>query len=417
MLAGQPPLFDIKIVSFAGEQQIVPEKFGCIRLTELDEAKYVAWLQASILSNPMTGNMQAQIIETLLDQTRQAVAEHRVVCPPEAPWDEGPSIWSDTWDAVTSAWNSIVNLYNELKSGIVFVLANVVNTFTGSCDKTCQDNLRRGLDFAITYFTGIPPNLPTTGDLIDKGLDYAIDAAVQEAGIPCDEICKSAMKTGLKATAEALKQQNSQPGCFGSGIRYGKTAMCLPDGVKGEPIAGAAHTPAGVLVRVTRTNNVPFKGNTAPQLDYVLKISSVNDISALVGQTYQCPYGFYRGPGVAFQQGYVPLPVTEPAQYALYDRVFLPLLADLKQGTTLDLPVVLKPPKQVNFVYQPFQEAINQSNGKLEGIQGPCSQTLLTSPGYSITVTAELICLNAHIPVACPSGDGVTLTDTKTYTP
>ena len=56
---------------------------------------------------------------------------------------------------VSAVWNSIVDLYNEMKSGIVYVVANVVNAFTGSCEATCQGRLMTGLNLAITYFTGI----------------------------------------------------------------------------------------------------------------------------------------------------------------------------------------------------------------------------------------------------------------------
>ena len=72
--------------------------------------------------------------------------------------------------------------------------------------------------------------------------------------------------------------------------------------------------------------------------------------------------------------------------------------------------MVLKPPKTQVFIYQPFQDA---------GAFPACSVRVLTAPGYSITVTAELICTNAQTkqPTTCPSTSGVTTQDTQTYTP
>jgi hypothetical protein len=407
-MVDQPALFNIKIVAFTGEQHIIYENFGCVTLMELDEAAYRGWLQATYGPNGLID--WSSIIEAHVQQARDAFAAHLVICP-EPYTQEESSFWGDLWEAVSSTWNSIVDLYNEMKGGIVYVLANVVNAFTGSCGDTCQSRLMTGLNLAITYFTGIPPNLPTTEQLVEQGLNYAIDAAIQEAGVPCDDACRALMKDGLKATKEALLSGNSQPGCFpGSGGSHGKKPMCLPDGWKVQPIAGAGNSPAVVQVQVTRTNNMPLIGPTQPQYDYALRVSSANDISGLVGQEYACVTGFGYYPDGSSGESHKNFLVSEAVQYALYDPVSLPLWANLKPGSQLDLPVVLKPPKNEDFVYQPFKAA---------GAPAACSVRVLTAPGYSITVKAELICTNTKTkqPATCPSGSGVTTQDTQTYTP
>lgn len=413
IIAKQPSLLDIKIVDFIGEQQIIPENFGCVTITGVDDAKLRAWIAAQL---PAMFQME-DMINQIFAKIRAQLPVGQVVCPPNAPLDDS-SAWSDPWGAITSAWNAIVDTFNQLKNGIVYVMANVVQVFTGSCEQTCQSRLMTGLNLAITYFTGIPPNLPTSDELVDMGMNYAIRAAMEEAGIPCDDQCMAQMNDALKATKDAIKQAGSQPGCVAGG-RYGKQAMCLPDGITAEPIQGASYEPPVVQVQVTRTNYAVI--GSAQQFDYSLKVSSLLDQAALVGGKYQCPYGFYRDSS-GYYQGHVPLPVPYPAQGSVYDEVILPLPSNSDPGTQFTLPVILKIQKNSNYVYQPFQDAAAQStdtNKFLAGAVQPCSASLLTAPGYKITVTAELICTNrsTHQQEPCPPAEGATTQDTKQYTP
>ena len=209
-----------------------------------------------------------------------------------------------------------------------------------------------GLNLAITYFTGIPPNLPTSDQLVDMGMDYAINVAMEEAGIPCDAGCVAKMRDALKSTTDAIKQTGSQPGCFaGGGVRYGRQAMCLPDGIATEPINGANYEPPVVQVQVTRTSQAVI--GSAQQFDYALKVTSLLDQAALVGGEFQCPYGFYRDSS-GYYQGYVHLPVPYPAQGSVYDEVILPLPSNSEPGTQFTLPVILRLQKQSDYLYSPF---------------------------------------------------------------
>ncbi len=422
IIAKQPSLLDIKIVDFYGEQQIIPENFGCVKITGVDEAKLRAYLASQFPGIPgfqdMTNGLMEDLTNQMVADYQAAAAAGTVICPPIAPPLEDSSVWSDLWGAITASWNAIVDTFNQLKNGIVYIMANVVQAFTGSCEQTCQSRLMTGLNLAITYFTGIPPNLPTTDELVDMGMSYAISAAMEEAGIPCDKQCMDQMQDGLKATKEALKQAGSQPGCFaGGGIRYGRQAMCLPDGITTEPIQGASYEPPVVQVQVTRTNYAVI--GSAQQFDYSLKVSSLLDQAALVGGKYQCPYGFYRDSS-GYYQGYVPLSVPYPAQGSVYDEVILPLPSNSDPGTQFTLPVILRLQKKSDYVYPPFQDEVAQSNGKIpEGVGEVCSPGLLTAPGYKITVTAELICTNrsTHQQEPCPPAEGATTQDNKQYTP
>ncbi len=236
IIAEQPAIFDLKIVRFTGEQNINPDLFGCVTIVSVDEAKLRAALNANISLvvgaemakvleywdrlgfEELTAQTKAQAIDAAVADAKAKAASGYVQCPSAAPAPEEGGFWGDLWGAIKSSWDLVVETFNQLKGGIVYLMAKfVVEPFTGSCEQTCQDRLMTGLNLAVTYFTGIPPNLPTTDQLIDDGLNYAVNAALEESGVECGGLCKWNIEQGLKATADALKQAGSQPACFPGG--------------------------------------------------------------------------------------------------------------------------------------------------------------------------------------------------------
>ena len=443
IIADQPSLFSIQMVGFSPEEQIDPDLFGCVTITALDEAKYRAWLQANYINQlqPLAewyakmgfdigpfmdanGNpIDAQTwVQQRIAEVQNQIASQKPVCPERYVPEEGSSVWSDLWDAVSSTWNAIVELYNGLKNGIVDAFATVLNGIApGICGSDCRSGLMTGLNVAITYFTGIPPNLPTTDELVDKGLSLAIDAALDEAGIGfCDELCKGQLKDAIKAQAESLKQTKSQPACFGGSNTawYGKKPMCLPDGLITEPIHGGAYRPPNVKVQITRNQQGIIY--SAAQYDYTLLVTSTLVNGALVGQNYMCPgngFGYVNG---NFALGYWPLPVPEGASGDVYLDESIPLPGDLTPGTQFDLPITLKAPKVSPYLYPPYQALIGQPKGlPSEERARHCSYRLLTSPGYTITLQAQLMCTSQQTGqvIPCPPTDIAITSDTKQYTP
>ena len=99
--------------------------------------------------------------------------------------------------------------------------------------------------------------------LIDKGVNYAVELAVEEiesrTGIPCAGPCKDALRAGLSHLADELKRASNMPGCVGQeeAHRHGAEPLCLPPTVIARPAPGAETTLPYVQVKVTRTNVAP----------------------------------------------------------------------------------------------------------------------------------------------------------------
>jgi hypothetical protein len=115
---------------------------------------------------------------------------------------------------------------------------------------------------------GIPPSIPNFNQLLDEGLDYATELAVQEAleqipacaGTPCeDEIRKKVHDTLKQAADQALASNNFAQGCAGEqqAHEHGVEPLCPPKGVIVQPLPGAVYQPPTISLRVTRIKNIP----------------------------------------------------------------------------------------------------------------------------------------------------------------
>ena len=452
VIAEQPAIFSIKITNFNAEQQIDPASFGCVTITDIDVNAFRAWLQAnngeylnyvanywssynnpygtanpwSPFYDPNTGNMISEDdwINQKIAAVEAQIQNHDVLCPETySPDDDQPSFFGELWDAISSSWNAVVDLYNTLKNGIVEAVATAINgLFPGTCDTGCRNGLMDGLNFAITYFTGIPPNLPTTDQLVSDGMDYAIDAALQDSGVDvCDSTCRGVIKDSIHGIVQSLQHAQSQPACFAGGSNsamYGKKAMCLPDGLTTEPIDGGAYRAPDVQVLVSRVKQVII--GSARQYKYSVQVTSNIVNSSMVGQDFMCPgngFGYVNG---QFAEGYWKLPVPETAQGTPYLVADIPIPSDVAAGTQFTLPIILKADKDNGYMYPPYQAMTGQPNSKLsENSAHYCSYRLLTTPSYQITLQAQLMCTDMVTgdEQPCPATDEAITGDTQTYTP
>ncbi len=293
-----PDIYEVEIVSFEQIDGIDPQFFGCVYITGVDYDAIVASAK-----NSLPGGFGSSQISGLADQIYNIFYDAMVggypICP--AAYEDDSSVLGE-WgsmlsEGLQSFWNTVVSVYNDLKAGIVDAVAGVLSTIGIPCDGECKAALMTGLEYGITYFTGIPPNLPTYEELKNAGMDYAIELAAVEAGIPCGDECKFVIKEGLNQVAEAAKKSQSQPGCVSASWAqvYGKKPLCLPEGVTSEPMPEGTYYPASAAIKVTRTGSQigPEQFMVGDQPAYAVKLSVMIDSNnSLSGKTLYYNYNY-----------------------------------------------------------------------------------------------------------------------------
>ena len=125
--------------------------------------------------------------------------------------EKDQSWWEDAWDAISDFFGDLVGFvadianwvsstYNNLKSGLIkMVVANL---------PLIPDEFRGYLETAITAMVdyglasiGIPPTLPNFDELSGMGVDYLAAVAMEQAGIPADELATR----GVAALADGIE--------------------------------------------------------------------------------------------------------------------------------------------------------------------------------------------------------------------
>ena len=452
----QPPIYDIKITGFNPEQQIDPSLFGCVQVTAVDEATLRQYLhdnwssdsyimgqvsqaEMNLYSSPAnavtpgspppnsaieTLTIMAAVQQAINDEVasyQQKIVSQDFICPP-AYVQPDESVASNLWDAITGPinelWDMFVSAWNYVKGMIVEVIAQVLNAMTNICNgQECRDRLMGGLNLAITYFTGLPPDLPT----LNQGLDYAVSLAVQEAGVDCEQACISQIQYNLQTIANTIEQGESQPACYsGNGGWYGKAAMCLPAGVSVKPVPGASYQPPSATLQVTRNNQIIIPLTRQYDYSVALNISVMHPALGILG--FNCPgNGFYvDGNGNFFEGYWNNLDASELAQGAPYQPASVELPDNAPQGSSpFTIPVVIKDTFD-NYTDPQFTGVqVDLSNGQKyslpTGAVSKCSTLFLTSTWATNIVTAQLMCTDkiTHQTGPCPKTD--TTQDTQQF--
>jgi hypothetical protein len=103
--------------------------------------------------------------------------------------------------------------YEDAKNFVVINIANGI-TATGviQCNEECRAIIKQGLEAVLAY-CGIPPNIPTTGELYGQGLEYLATNLAQMAveqtiglDVPSDPAAAGVYETKRKAIYEASYQ-------------------------------------------------------------------------------------------------------------------------------------------------------------------------------------------------------------------
>ena len=184
-------------------------------------------------------------------------------------------------DKVTGTWDWMADKFDKLKSVAVDIVlkysvyglqcrlgAMAANEIAGKdAEKKADDICKKGAELAVDsglVYLGVPPTMPSYNELVDKGVNYAVEIAAEEfeaqTGVPCIEWCKDALRAGLSNFAEELKRQEAQPGCIGKeeAHKRGKEPLCIPDIVITEAASGAVYRPPLLTVQLTRKRTIPY---------------------------------------------------------------------------------------------------------------------------------------------------------------
>lgn len=131
------------------------------------------------------------------------------------------SSWlKDAWNAVSSFFGSLVSFledianwvsqaYDDVKSGLVEFVANQMPLIPDQWRDELQQALTYGLDYGLAS-VGIPPSLPNFDELSNMGADYLASTALEQAGIPANELTTDAVKDLSKGVSDQMsKSANS----------------------------------------------------------------------------------------------------------------------------------------------------------------------------------------------------------------
>ncbi len=409
--SGSTPSYDLEIVGYSPEQKVNPADFGCVVITAIDEETLRAFLRTIY-----TDYTDATFIEQIIDKYKYYLASGEPICPAPLPEE---SLADFIWEGLSEAWNDVVQAFNAIKNGLVNLVAAGLNGLFGPdfCGPTCKAGLMTALNFAVTYFTGIPPTLPNLDELLEKGVDYTVSLAISEAGIPCDTACAAQIRAGVETAVEAMTDAQSQPGCSSNWAHwYGKQALCLPDGLTSEPISGAAYIPGIVSIQATRTDQ---GYQMSPDSDYSVLITSTARNEAIVGQSF-----WFYGPTWGTNDLRFYYTVPEPMEGSLFQPASVVLPDTLETGSQLVIPITLISTQIAVFgegyVYPPLlayaqgqAQAMGMPDNLMESLLGYVqthSSYYLGRPGYSITIQAVLLCYDTVAQGKVPCSEPVTRT-------
>jgi len=198
-------------------------------------------------------------------------------------------------------------------------------------DKACSTAAKIAVNAGLAAL-GVPPTLPRYNELLDRGVDYAVELAADkfeaETGVPCVGPCKDALRKGFREAANELKGKSAAQGCVGTeeANKRGREPLCVPDLVEAKPAKGAVYSPPVAVVEIVRGPDAPVLIGTAPTVCII-------SMSMKVENTY--PGGYVSGPspGSGTQ---VPL---QKIAGELYVPVTVPIPKGLALGAKMEIPI------------------------------------------------------------------------------
>lgn len=401
-----PEIYQVEVVDFTPIKKMDPRYWGCVFITGLDYDAiwdhYRSTYPAGVLDQNIT-----QMADQLYNDLNYAVQNNLIVCP--APYESSGSgsvlsEWgSMLMDSLQELWDGVVSAFNALKAEVVDQVASAINKLGIPCDTECRAGLQTGLEIGITYFTGIPPNLPSFEQLKNQGLEYAIEMAAAEAGIPCPEACQQVLREGLEEVVDAAGENNTQPGCVGENWAnaLGKHSLCLPPGVDTDAVPEGVSEPARATIQVTRTGQEtpgPYQYHDQPA--YVVQVRFLVENSALSGTEIPYTYRYWEKGHQNRQESFT---ISAPV-YTLMSDVFdsqsVPI-PPLAPGESITIPLSLVP--HTYYIPEHLHSLMIELNnrdleiedvGGVGGSRGTNFDWRCLHDGGKFTIEASVACLS-----------------------
>ncbi|MGD0152621.1 MAG: S-layer homology domain-containing protein [Thermacetogeniaceae bacterium] len=146
---------------------------------------------------------QQQVIPTVLVQGTKVQIVHE---------DQDKSWWEDLWDSIVNFFSDLVDAikgivnwvsqaYNDLKTGLINFVANAFPI--ASWRDALKTALTALVDTGLAAM-GIPPELPNFDQLTSMSLDYMAEVALDEAGVPADQITKDVIEKTASGLADSI---------------------------------------------------------------------------------------------------------------------------------------------------------------------------------------------------------------------
>jgi hypothetical protein len=411
------PTYSVQVVpgSYVNEVKVVQQMgvLGCSSITGVDHDAYVAWYkQAFAIIYP------GDSMPPAAEKSEQYWVDHIgwTLCPGvvELPDD---TVWGFIGQAFENLFDTLSSTLETIKGTLVSALASIIP----GCDQTCSALLMTGLNFTITYFTGLPPSLPNFDQAVSMGINYAVQVAITQSGIPyCDETCQGAISDQIQSAAtEVANSGRSQPGCqsqdytlwlYQGSQLYHLNPLCIPPGISYQPLKGSMYEKAMVQVKVSRIDGSP---QPAPMENLVVDTQALNQAFA-DGHTESDYYMITTQNCDYWGGGQHCTPLTNTTYYTMvynlplkgtpFPTNSIPIPA-LKAFQSIVIPVVFDSSSYDYTwpnVYPPRAFAIMKANPGADLSTVPVDWWRdflhLTDSGSQITISAKVLCQDQSTP-------------------
>ena len=369
-----PRLFSVRVVSFTPPDFEDPNRWGCVTITGYKETLITFWKDAYPLDTDM--------------------------CPASFKGDSSYQITSFggfvDWltGGVTDALDWASEAYDDLKQIAVDIVMKYT-PFGAQCeligeliDEDAPAYCELAANLAVNAglaALGLPPSLPNYNELIDQGVDHAVEIAAakvfEETGYPCVGPCQDALRAGFNEAADQLKTSSYTPGCVGTdeAHAHGREPLCIPDFIIAKPARGAIYTPPIAVVEIRR-----LAADKNPESSFA------GTCSASVGITFEktLPATSAFGPGTSPKTIEVPAQKVSGALYASDTRELLP---GMTKGSTITLTIAFTTPTK--YIFPWTKQLWSRSQIPARDEQGPMGPDWFTLySGAVAKVAANVNC-------------------------
>ncbi|MGI9352640.1 MAG: hypothetical protein ACR2O3_13835 [Rhizobiaceae bacterium] len=253
----EKPLFSVRIRSFTPPIFDTGNKWGCV----------------VVIEHPKEWNFPDTGFGISYSQLRTHYPIGAEICPKPYRGDSGKiTSFDDFLEFVFDSWDWVGDRYDDLID-IAVTIALKGTGFGVQCEllaelanedaisDACETGARVAVGAGMVAL-GLPPSIPSYNELVDKGVDYAVDLAIEEfeakTGVPCFGPCEDALRAGFEAAAAEVKRQPDRTACVDpkEAHSHGREPMCLPPDLIVRPAPGTQYVPPIAEIEITRRTDV-----------------------------------------------------------------------------------------------------------------------------------------------------------------